>query len=471
MELDTSFITEGGASTDSTPAPETIEVTTPEIASPAPQDPANATAVVEAPSEPGSTSEPAPAEPAAPAEAPVDEDGKPMSDEEIEKALADERTPKFFREQLKKFQAYSSKLTAERQQIETELTDFRSRYEGKEPLAQTDLERLRAAEERQYKLSSFTASPEEVLSTLKETVTPQKMAEIKNHLAWEFLEDANGQPDLENLQVIIDKFSGFKEGDTRVGAKDVLNAIQALKRGTVKPEELHEFTSDVEYEAFQRARAVESEIEAQRQLAADNAKFQESQTRVSVLQNVLTGIQSQFRPQVETLLDKFQLNSVPNEPKVAVEFKQQIRERIAQEVNTVSAKNPSLADVFKAIDLLSKPTGRTAEQVRQEIEGYVSSFPYQTAVSRGLSELMTSVEKVVAQEAYRYKLLMKGYEQEVTKGQHAREVIGQPKQTEVLTQYTPEQLASMSAAERRHALLTQVSNQLRDAGKTPRYGG
>jgi hypothetical protein len=464
MNLDTTFLStdegtapsgEPTASIDSTPAPEVVTPAPAVEATPAVADPA----VV-----------PDPAVEAV-ADPQVPDEG--LNDEEIEKLLADQNSPRWFREQLKKVANYSGKLKAEREGLQSQLTDFQtkfSEYEGKAPLAQTDLERLRAAEERQYKLSSFTSTPDEVLGSLKEVITPAKMAEIKNQLAWEFLEAADGTPDMENLQVIVDRFAGNKEGEPRVNAKDVLNAIQAIKRGTVKPEEFHEFTSDVEYDAYQRARKVESEIESQRQLAADNAKFQESQTRVSVLQNVLGDIQGQFRPQVESMLDKFQLSPAQDEPKVAAEYKQRIRERIAAEVNRVSAENPNLSDVFKAIDLLSKPSGRTADQVRQEIQGYVTSFPYQTAVSRGLSELMSAVEKTVAQEAYHYKLLMKGYEAEVTKGQHAREVIGQPKQTDVLTEYTPEQLAAMSSRERRHTVLQQVSNQLRN-GKTPRYGG
>lgn len=392
-----------------------------------------------------------------------------LSEEELQKLADNPNAPKWFRDKLKQVSGYSGKLKAEKTALQEQLETYKSQYEGKEALPQTDLERLRVAEEKFYKLSSYTAPVEEVLSSIQEVVSPNKLAELKSHLTWDFLEKADGQPDLENLQVIIDRFSGYKEGDTRVAAKDVLNAIQAIKRGTVTPENFHEFASDEEYQAYQRAREVDSEVELQRQLAKDNAEYQERATRQAMLQNVLTGIQSQFQPQVEALFNKFQLNFTDNDPKVAKEFKQEVRNKLAAEINAASSQNPSLVDVFKALDLLGKPSGQRADSIQAEINNYVNSFPYQTAVSRGLSELMQTVEKTIAAEAYRYKLLMAGWSLENTKGQNAREVVGAPKQTEVLTEYSEEELAGMSAAERRHARLTQLSNQLRQ--KTPRFGG
>lgn len=414
---------------------------------------------------------------AAPVLEPVADPAEPVLDEELdeaalEKLLADNpNSPKWFRDQLKKVQGYSGKLKSEKTELQTQLEGIRSQYEGKESLNQVDLERMRAAEERLYRMSSYTADPKEVLDVFKEAVNPNKFIEIKNQLAWEFLENSQGEPDLENLQVIVDRFSGFKEGDTRVAAKDVLSAIQAIKRGTVKPEELHEFSSDVEYEAYQRARSMESEAEQQRELMKANSEYQESQTRQSILQNVYGQIQNTFQPQVETLINKFQLAPVENEPKVAAEFKQALREKITNEVNKATANNASLSDVFKAIELLGKPTGLRAEAIQNEINSYTQSFPYQTALSRGMSELMGVVEKTITAEAYRYKLMMMGYQQEVGKGQNAREVIGQPKQTEVLTEYTPEQLAAMSVSERRHATLQQISNQMRAGKDVSRLGG
>jgi hypothetical protein len=68
---------------------------------------------------------------------------------------------------------------------------------------------------------------------------------------------------------------------------------------------------------------------------------------------------------------------------------------------------------------------------------------------------------------------MMGYEQEISIGQNAREVIGQPNQSAALTSYTQEELAKMSVNDRANAVLTQYSNQLRqrDNGAPQRMGG
>lgn len=401
-------------------------------------------------------------------EPPVAEE-QPLDEEaELKRLAEDPSTPAFARKKIQEAMGYAGRLKAEREQLQSEFENFRSQFEGKETLGPEDLERLRQAEERVYKLTSFTSAPEEILGSLKEVVQPQKLQAIKNQLTWEFLERPDGTPDLENLQVIVDRFAG--EGTEAVNAKDVLNAIHALKKGTIKPYELHEFTTDAEYEVYQRTRTIEQEAEQQRNLAKQNAEFQERQTRQVLLQGVVAGVQSQFQPQVQSLFEKFHLNPVEGEPKVAAEFKQAVRQKVADVVTQATANSQSLADLSKALNLLGEPTGTPVDSIQKEIQEYVNSFPYQTALSRGISEMMQAVEKTVTAEAYRYKLLMMGYEQEISKGQNAREVIGAPAQTDGMKEYTPEQLSKMSAGERRHHLYTQVSEQLR-AGKAPRYGG
>jgi hypothetical protein len=69
--------------------------------------------------------------------------------------------------------------------------------------------------------------------------------------------------------------------------------------------------------------------------------------------------------------------------------------------------------------------------------------------------------------------MMEGYAARAAKGQTAREVINSPNQTAVLSEYTPDQLAKMSANERRHHTLMNVSNSIRESLKkdTPRFGG
>lgn len=463
MNLDTSFLASAEAPVDSAPAPESViqsteptETITPDITPDAP--------IVDAPVE----GEPPVAAPEG-EQLPVEEEE--LTDEEIQKLMDDPKAPKWFRDKLKQVSGYSHKLRTERDTIQQQLEEFRQTYE-KNQLPETDLERMRTAEERQYKLSSFNTTPEEILSSLKEIVPNQKFEEIKSRVAWGFLETPDGQPDVDNLQVVIDRFTGYTEGDKQVSAKDVLKAIDALKRGTIEPHQLHEFASDAEYQAYEKARQIEEAAAQREQLARQNAEFQEKQTRTSVLKNVEREIQYKFQPQVEGLLDKFQLMPVEGEPKVSQDMKAAIQQRLANVIGEAQARSPHLTELWKGIEMLQKPTGASPESIQAEINAFTNSFPYQTALSKGLRELMDVVEKTVSEEAYRYSLMMEGYKARVAKGQDAREVIGQPKQTEVLNTYTPDQLAKMSAAERRHARLMEVSNRLRDqASKTNRYGG
>lgn len=469
MQLNTDFLGSSSDATAEVPAATSDSVNTSvEVPAADPATTTNTGVSTEAVSSPAELVTPTNQEPA-PAE--VTQNDAPDDEEaELKKFAEDPKTPKFARDKIAQAMAYAGKIKETKTALEMQLEEVRKTYEGQTPLPQTDIERLRQAEERQYKLASFTATPEEVLTNLKEIVAPQKLVAIKNQLAWDFLETPDGQPDLENLQVVIDRFAGIKEGEAGVAAKDVLKAITALKRGTIKPHELHEFSSDAEFEAYQKAQGYEKEIETQKSLARANAEFQETQVRQTVISGAVGQVQQTFQPKVEALFEKFHLVPKPNEPKVATEFKQYVRDRVAAVVNEASVKSASLQDVFTALQLLSKPNGSPAEAIQREIQGYTSSFAYQTALSKGLEDLMGEVEKTVASEAYRYKLMMMGYEQEVSKGQNAREIIGQPNQTQVLTEYTQEQLASMSSKERTHAILQNASNRLRE-GKPSRLGG
>lgn len=467
--LDTTFLGAGGDAPSDTPSadagvvPESVITPVSDAAPIVDPSAAPVTAEPVTPDEPVVAPTPDLQAPAEVAE-PLDEEA------ELRKLADDPSTPKFARDKIKEAMAYAGKLKEAKSAIQTEFDNFKSQYDGKSPLDPVEIERLRVAEEKFYKLSSFTATPDEVLASLGETIAPQKLNQVKSQLVWNFLETPDGKPDFENLQTIVDRFSGYSGEGERVGAKDVINAIQALKRGTVKPHELHEFSTDAEYESYQRQTSLERQIEEQTQAAKANADYQERHTRQAVIQTAVQQIQGQFQPKVESLLDKFHLNYVPNEPKLATEFKQAVQQRIANTIQEHSTKSTSLSDVFKALNMLGEPTGARVDAIEQEVRGYVSSFPYQTALSRGLSEITSAVEKVIAEEAYRYKLLMSGYEQEVSKGQNAREIINLPNQTEVLTDYTAEQLAAMSANERRHHTLRQVSEQMRTIGKTPRLG-
>lgn len=399
-----------------------------------------------------------------------DSESEEINEEELQKLMADERAPKWYRDQLKKVSGYSAKLREERDAAQRQYDEYKTQYESSQ-IPETDLERLRLAEERQYKLSSFQTSAEEILGSLQEIVPQQKIAEVKSHLAWEFLETPDGKPDLDNLQVIIDRYTGYKEGDTRVNAKDLIGAMDALKRGTISSADLQEFSSDAEYEAFKKAQALEDQISQREQLARANAEFQETQTRTSLLQNVGRSIQSQFQPKVEALLQKFQLVPVEGEPKVSADMKVAIQQKLAAVIADAQAKSAHIGDVWKGMEMLQKATGATPDKIQAEINAFTSSFPYQTALNKGLGELMQAVERTITQEAYIYSLAMEGYKARAAKGQESREVIGSPRQTEVLNQYTPEQLAAMSARERRQAQLKQVSDSIRESMKTTNRWG
>lgn len=446
-----------------------------ETTPPTPVDTGQAPAAVPAPVLPPEIASPAPAatapEPAVEGTPPIPGAETPNEEEELQKVLDDPLTPKFAREKIKQAMGYAGTLKEKNAALQSEFDTFRSQYDGKEALSQPDLERMRAAEDLQYKLSSFTATPEDILSSLKETVGVQKLGSIKNVLAWEFLEKPDGTPDLDNLQVIVDKFSGYQDGQTRVQAKDVLNAVQALKNGHLEPFQLHEFATPEEFEAHQRARSVDAEAEKIRAVAKSNADFQERSTRSSVLQGVYQQVNSQFQPQVAELMNKFNLSPVPNEPKIATEFKQAIQEKIASAIKSAPTSNRYIGDIFKAIEFLNEPTGVDAQAIQAEINGYVSSQPYQMTLNRGINELVESVEKIVTAEAYRYKLLMMGYEAEISKGQTAREVIGAPAASAALPNLTPEQLSQMNTSERNKHIMMQASNALRESDKANRYGG
>lgn len=467
--LDTSFIADASPATD---AGSDLTIASP--SEPTPTAPADAGQPLEAPATPaqGITS-PDPAAPVAPAEgiAPTPGAITPNDEEaEFQKALDDPSTPAFARTQIQRAMQYAGKLKAEREAARTEFDTFRSQYEGKEALSTQDIERLRQAEDTTLKLSSFSSTPEDVVGSLKELLGDQKLAAVKNTLAWEFLENTDGTPDLESLQIIVDRFSGHKDGETQVLAKDVISAITALKAGVLEPYQLHQFETDEEFEAHKRARGVNAEAEQIRAVAKANSEYQERATRTQVLQGVVGNIQSQFQPQVENLLSKFHLNSAADDPKVAVELKQGIQEKIVALTQKAISDNRYLAETFKAIQFLGNPTGVDAQAIQNEVNGYVSSHGYQTNLARGISELVTDIEKVVTQEAYRYKLAMMGYEIETSKGQNAREVLGSPAASAALPNLTPEQLSSMSSDDRRRHVLKSVSDSFRAPTASP-YGG
>jgi hypothetical protein len=394
-----------------------------------------------------------------------------QQEEELKRIAADPLTPKFAREKIEQAMALAGKRKATVQEFQTQLETLKSQYEGKESLTPEDLARYKEAEEKHYKLTSLSATPDEISATLKETIAAPKLQALKTQYAWDFLERPDGTPDLDNLQVIVDRFVG-EPG--KVSAKDAMNAINALKEGTLEPYDLHQFATTEEFESWQRRQNEEQAAVSQRQLAENNAKYQETQTRIAALTPVVNSIQQQVEVPVQELLGKLHLMPVPNEPKIAADFKAEVWSKLANIANSAVTKNPAIADIYKALNLLKDPQGVDAPTIEAEIRSYTSSPQFTSILSKGLSELRSEFEKVAAQSAYQYKLMMMGYEQEISKGQNAREIIGKPNQSDALPNYTPEELAKMSAHDRASAVATAFSNDIRNQNRyngAPRLGG
>lgn len=390
---------------------------------------------------------------------PVTDDSEPLSEEQIDKLLSDQTTPKWFREQLKRFSKYTGKLKSELEELKAKSVSV---TEQQVPEIQQDpeIELLKQYGDKLMKLSSFTSSPKEIVDSLEQIIPPTRLNEIKNQIAWEFFETPDGQPDLDNLQVLVDRFSSWKEGEPRVKAKDVLDAIKAIKNGVVSPESFREFSSEAEYQAYLRMKKLEEELEAQYEAAKSNKEFQEQQTRITLLQKVVDEVKVDVDKKVTGMLSKYNLDIKPSEPEPIVKYKQMMMERIGDFVNRFAERNQYLSDVLKSIDLLSKPRGYDINRIQNEIQSFSQSFNFKTAVNKGLSDLTRELEKILADESQRFKFFVRGYETELNKGQSGAPVFsnisGQSN-----TSYTKEELDKMDSARRRAMIYESVSNQLR----------
>src|SRR5690348_10536804 len=88
------------------------------------------------------------------------------------------------------------------------------------------------AREAEQPLSFEEITPEERVTLneiLASALDEQQLAQFETELAWSFLETETGAPHLENLQMLIDRWTG-EPG--QVFAEDVLAAITALQRGS-----------------------------------------------------------------------------------------------------------------------------------------------------------------------------------------------------------------------------------------------
>jgi hypothetical protein len=414
--------------------------------------------------EPTVNSEPPPAAEPAPA-SPEDEEAA------LQAAANDPNTPQWAREQIKKAMGYAGRLKEAKSQAEMQATELRSQYEGKEVLPPDELTRMRANDEKLLAMSSITSKPEDIISTMRE-LNPRAYPEVQNKLVWDALTKPDGTPNYDNLQTLVDSFAG-EAG--KVSAKDVIQAITALKTGALNREDIHNFGTTEEFEAWQRQQASEAEWNAKNAQITETAKYQEQQIRQQELGGAISQVQQQLDTQISGLLDKFKLGSVPNEPKVAADYKARVNELIKQAVVNAPREIREFSELTKALEIIGKPGEKPvdAQSAIAEVKSFLNSPSYQQIVAKGLSTLMTNIERTVAQEARFYALMNKGYELEASQAQNARPVLGQPNQaTTGLPNLTEADLARMSAAERRDYSARQLTEGLRQLqnGQVSRMG-
>lgn len=384
------------------------------------------------------------------------------TEEELLASANDPNTPQWAREKIKQAMGYAGSLKSKVTAAEERATQLAAQYEGKEILPQTDIDRYKEAEDLRFRLQSITAQPKDIVEILK-TENARMFPKVQQHLVWDALENPDGTPDLDNLQFIVDRFAGEKGV---VKAQDVLHAVQALKAGTITSEQFHEFGSVEEYDSFQRAQAREKELDARMQDVNKSVEYRERQIRETEVKKLVGSLQSQMDQGITPVMEQFKLMPVPGEPKVAADYKAKINARIAAVISSAPKQIRALGELAKAVELLSQPQGSDAEKAAAEIESFMQSPLFKQYAAKGISTLLSKIEKVAAEEAYHYKLMMLGLEQENSKAKTARPNVGSPNQGSNMPKLTAEDLAKLSAAERSDHAALALTEQLRQS----RYG-
>lgn len=381
------------------------------------------------------------------------------TEEELLAFANDPTTPQFAREKIKQTMSYAGRLKAERVAAQEEATALKTQYEGKEILAAPDIERYKASEDRLFKLQSITATPEELIQEFK-SLNERAFPQVQSTLVWDALSMPDGTPDFENLQAVVDKFLG-----PGVKAEHILEAGKALKAGTLTPDELHQFSTVEEYEAFQRVQAREKELEAKDAASDANIRFHEEQIRTNAVDKMVSTFQAPVHSNIGTLKEKFKLNTVPGEPKASTDFKEDVDNRIRAILQGASTSIREIGEVDKVVALLKKATGVGGQKASAEIEQFMASPAFQQLSAKGVSSLNSQIEGVIAKAAYQHKLMMLGIEVENSKIKSARPIIGAANQG-TLSKLTEADIAKMSAADRQDHAALNLTEQLRNE----RYG-
>lgn len=381
--------------------------------------------------------------------------------EQLEQAAGDPNTPAWAREKIKQAMGYAGRLKSELETRNSELGELSRKYsvyEGKDVLPQSDIERMRKAEDIVLNLQSFAARPDDIDRIIRD-LNPRIAQDYQNQLVWKALEREDGTPDYDNLQAVVDKFSG---DPGKVSAKDVLAAISALKEGLISKEDFHSFSSEEEFQSYQRAQALERQLVERESQATENARFLERQTREGELNKVRHSVQSALESRILDSLGKFKLMRVEGEPKAVSDFKEAALDRIRQLVQAAPQSIREFGELSRAMDSLAEARGVDAPSAAGEVRAFQENPAFRQYLNKGMSDLMTQIEKEITQQAYFNKLIALGLEMENSKADRARAVIGSSNQTAGNQGFTVEQLRSMNASQRNNYAAERASAELRE---------
>ena len=398
-----------------------------------------------------------------------------LTEDEVKELSEDPMTPRAVREKLKAGLAYAEKFKAEKAEIESkyaELTEKASAFEGKEALAQPEIERLRAAEEKLFNVQSFSATPDDIDKFIAET-NPAVHKEYQSQAAWNALFSEDGSPREENFQAIIDRQMGYdpNSDQKRVDVQTLFQAAEALRDGRISKDDLHEFATDAEYNAYVRQTQFEEAARARDEQLKAQMTFQEEQIRQTEVGNLRNSIIGEVFPHVRSQLQRFKLQASDDDPKLIAEHKQEIARNIHYLFNQTEAEDRNFQELNKALENVSKARGVKAQEAQNEVKGLLEYPQYKQRLASAASNFHSAVEKLIAKEAYKLKIMALGLEVENSRPDKARAVVGNAKQTAAnLPKYSAEELARMSANDRNETVRQRFTQSIRN-GQANRLGG
>ncbi|MBX3288366.1 MAG: hypothetical protein KF855_03380 [Acidobacteria bacterium] len=382
-----------------------------------------------------------------------------LSEEELESLSKDDDLPANTRNQIKQAWAIVGKRKEALANLQSEFDTYKQQYEGKSYLEQAEIERLRAAEELEYKLTDYTARPDDVLDVIKEK-NPQIHEKVLQEAAWRALEDAEGKPNLTNLQAFIDRASA-QFGDNKVNVQDVLKFIEGSASGTLDPSEVYQFGTVEEYESHRRAREQESVMRQQQELAKKNLEFAEEQGRQTIVSQQVSQIRQSFTQKLDAIRNNLKLAPIEGEPTVLADFKQQINEELGVFINTRSAGNPHLQAALNTLEKLMKANGSGPEAYGREIQQVLGMPGFKNRLDKGLADIASAAEKYLAQKAAQAALMAEGYAARQSKRPKPRAVTKSPNEAVNTETLSEEELAGLSGRERVDYEARKMTEQIR----------